>query len=47
MRTTTRLLRGTRREAWLAAAEREYEEMGRLAGSPENLAAIERFFSRG
>jgi enoyl-CoA hydratase/carnithine racemase len=46
MRTTTRLLRGTRRDAWLAAAEREYEEMGRLAGSPENLAAIERFFSR-
>ena len=45
-RTTTRLLRGTRREAWLAAAEREYGEMGRLAGSPENLAAIERFFRR-
>jgi enoyl-CoA hydratase/carnithine racemase len=47
LRTTTRLLRGARRDAWLAAADREYEEMGRLAGSQENLAAIERFFSRG
>ena len=45
-RTTTRLLRAGRREAWLAAADREYAEMGRLAGSDENLAAIEAFFNR-
>ena len=45
-RTTTRLLRAGRREAWLAAADREYAEMGRLAGSEENLAAIEAFFNR-
>jgi len=46
-RATTRLLRAGRREAWLAAAEREYAEMARLAGSAENLAAIEAFFERG
>jgi enoyl-CoA hydratase/carnithine racemase len=45
-RTTTRLLRAGRRETWLAAADREYAEMGRLAGSEENLAAIEAFFNR-
>jgi enoyl-CoA hydratase/carnithine racemase len=45
-RTTTRLLRAGRREAWLAAADREYAEMGRLAGSEENIAAIEAFFNR-
>ena len=44
--TTVRLLRTGRRERWLAAAEREYEAMSQLAGGPENLAAIERFFSR-
>ncbi len=42
---TTRLLRSGRRERWLAAADREYEDMARLAGSPENLAAIDHFFS--
>jgi enoyl-CoA hydratase/carnithine racemase len=46
LRTTVRLLRADRRERWLAAAEREYEAMAALAGGPENLAAIERFFSR-
>jgi enoyl-CoA hydratase/carnithine racemase len=46
LRTTTRLLRAGRRELWLAAAQREYDEMARLAGSAENLAAIERFFNR-
>jgi enoyl-CoA hydratase/carnithine racemase len=46
LRTTTRLLRHGRRDRWLDAATREYAEMGRLAGGPENLAAIERFFDR-
>lgn len=46
LRTTTALLRAGRRERWLAAAEREYEAMAELAGGPENLAAIERFFAR-
>lgn len=47
LRTTVRLLRAGRTEAWLAAIEREYAEFARLAGGPENLAAIEAFFSRG
>ena len=46
LRTTTRLLRAGRTEAWLAAMERENAEFARLAGGPENLAAIEAFFSR-
>jgi enoyl-CoA hydratase/carnithine racemase len=46
LRTTTALLRAGRRERWLAAAEREYQAMAELAGGPENLAAIERFFAR-
>ena len=46
LRTTTRLLRAGRTEAWRAAIEREYVEFARLAGGPENLAAIEAFFSR-
>jgi enoyl-CoA hydratase/carnithine racemase len=46
LRTTTALLRAGRRERWLAAAEREYQAMAELAGGPETLAAIERFFAR-
>jgi enoyl-CoA hydratase/carnithine racemase len=46
LRTTTRLLRAGRTDAWLAAIERENAEFARLAGGPENLAAIEAFFSR-
>lgn len=46
LRTTTKLLRAGRTEAWEAAIEREYVEFARLAGGPENLAAIEAFFAR-
>lgn len=46
LRTTTRLLRAGRTDAWLAAIERENEAFARLAGGPENLAAIEAFFTR-
>ena len=46
LRTTTRLLHAGRAEAWAAAIERENTEFARLAGGPENLAAIERFFSK-
>ena len=46
LRTTTRLLRAGRTDAWQAAIEREYVEFARLAGGPENLAAIEAFFNR-
>jgi enoyl-CoA hydratase/carnithine racemase len=45
LRTTTRLLRAGRTDAWVSATEREYAEFARLAGGPENLAAIEAFFS--
>jgi enoyl-CoA hydratase/carnithine racemase len=46
LRATTRLLRAGRTDAWLAAVEREYGEFAQLAGAPENLAAIEAFFTR-
>lgn len=46
LRTTTKLLRAGRDEAWHEAVEREYVEFARLAGGPENLAAIETFFNR-
>lgn len=46
LRTTVRLLHAGRAEAWAAALEREYAEFARLAGGPENLAAIEAFFAR-
>jgi len=46
LRTTTRLLHAGRTEAWRAAIERESAEFARLAGGPENLAAIEKFFSK-
>lgn len=46
LRTTTGLLRVERRARWADAMERENAAFARLAGSEENLAAIERFFSR-
>jgi enoyl-CoA hydratase/carnithine racemase len=46
LRTTTRLLHAGRTDAWRAAIERENAEFSRLAGGPENLAAIERFFAK-
>ena len=46
LRTTTRLLHAGRTEAWKAAVERENAGFAVLAGGPENLAAIERFFSK-
>ena len=46
LRTTTGLLRHERRARWAEAMERENAAFARLAGSEENLAAIERFFSR-
>jgi enoyl-CoA hydratase/carnithine racemase len=46
LRTTTRLLRVGRTDAWLEAIERENEAFARLAGGPENMAAIEAFFSK-
>jgi enoyl-CoA hydratase/carnithine racemase len=46
LRTTTRLMRAGRTDAWIAAIERENEAFAELAGGPENLAAIEAFFSK-
>lgn len=46
LRATTRLLHAGRTDAWLAAIERENGAFAELAGGPENLAAIEAFFSR-
>lgn len=46
LRTTTGLLRVERRARWADAMDRENAAFARLAGSEENLAAIERFFSR-
>lgn len=46
LRTTTRLLHAGRTEAWMAAIDRENAAFAELAGGPENLAAIEAFFSR-
>jgi enoyl-CoA hydratase/carnithine racemase len=45
LRATTRLLHA-RRADWVEAIERENAEFAHLAGGPENLAAIEAFFSR-
>jgi enoyl-CoA hydratase/carnithine racemase len=44
--TTRRLMRAERIERIAAAVERESAEFVRLAGSPENMAAIEKFFSK-
>lgn len=46
LRTTTAMLRAGRTDAWLAAIERENAAFADLAGGPENLAAIEAFFSK-
>jgi enoyl-CoA hydratase/carnithine racemase len=46
LRATVRLLHSGRTEAWLAASERENAAFAELAGGPENLAAIERFFTK-
>lgn len=46
LRTTTRLLHAGRTDAWRAAIERENAEFARLAGGPENLAAIDKFFTK-
>jgi enoyl-CoA hydratase/carnithine racemase len=46
LRATTRLLRAGRTDAWLEAIERENEAFATLAGGPENMAAIEAFFSK-
>ena len=46
LRATVRLLHAGRTEAWLAASERENAAFAELAGGPENLAAIERFFTK-
>lgn len=46
LRATTRLLHAGRAETWAAAIERENGAFAELAGGPENMAAIEAFFSR-
>lgn len=46
LRTTIGLLREERRARWAAAMDRENAAFARLAGGEENLAAVERFFSR-
>ncbi len=46
LRATTRLLRAGRTDAWNEAIERENAAFAELAGGPENLAAIEAFFSK-
>jgi enoyl-CoA hydratase/carnithine racemase len=46
LRETTRLLHAGRAAAWAAAIDRENDAFSRLAGGPENLAAIEAFFSK-
>jgi enoyl-CoA hydratase/carnithine racemase len=47
MRATVALMRERRRASWEAAVQREYDQMQRLAGGEENLAAITRFFEKG
>lgn len=46
LRATTKLLKTGRTAGWRDAIERENAEFATLAGGPENLAAIEAFFSR-
>ncbi|HTO01689.1 MAG TPA: enoyl-CoA hydratase/isomerase family protein [Microthrixaceae bacterium] len=46
LRTTTALMRQGVRVGWSEAVQREYDEMARLAGGPENIAAITKFFDR-
>lgn len=47
LRTTTALMRQGHRVGWAEAVQREYDEMARLAGGPENIEAITKFFDRG
>ncbi len=47
LRATVALMRERRRATWGAAIAREYDEMERLAGGEENIAAITRFFDQG
>lgn len=47
LRTTVALMRERRRVSWSEAIEREYQEMAKLAGGEENVAAIARFFETG
>jgi enoyl-CoA hydratase/carnithine racemase len=47
LRATVALMRERRRASWGAAVEREYDDMARLAGGEENIAAITKFFDRG
>ena len=46
LRATLELVRAERRRGWADAVEAEYEEMSRLAGGEENIAAISGFFDR-
>jgi enoyl-CoA hydratase/carnithine racemase len=46
LRATTKLMRVGRTAGWQAAIERENAEFAHLAGGPENMAAIEAFFSK-
>lgn len=46
LRTTTSLMREGRRVGWADAMGREYDQMARLAGGPENIEAITKFFER-
>jgi enoyl-CoA hydratase/carnithine racemase len=47
LRATVALMRARRRQSWGDAVQREYEDMARLAGGEENIAAITRFFDTG
>lgn len=46
LRATTKLMRAGRTAGWEAAIERENAEFAHLAGGPENMAAIDAFFSK-
>ena len=46
LRTTTKLMRAGRTASWNDAIERENAQFAQLAGGPENMAAIEAFFSK-
>ena len=47
MRATVALMRERRRASWEAAVQRVYDQLQRLAGGEENLAAFTRFFEKG
>ncbi|MGB3410984.1 MAG: enoyl-CoA hydratase/isomerase family protein [Microthrixaceae bacterium] len=46
LKTTTALMRQGHRVGWAEALDREYDQMARLAGGPENIEAITKFFDR-